>query len=72
MTMRPLSDRAIAAYVSAAPADVVSSVGGYQIEGIGIHLFSAMDPDWNAIRGLPLLPLLAGLRAQGMDGLPVV
>ncbi len=40
----------------------LSSVGGYQLEGIGIHLFERVEGDYFTILGLPLLPLLAFLR----------
>ncbi|GJE11986.1 MULTISPECIES: Maf family protein [Methylobacterium] len=66
LTLRPLDDRAIAAYVDCAGADRVrSSVGGYQLEGPGIHLFESVAGDHSTVLGLPLLPLLARLRAAG-------
>ena len=42
-----------------------TSVGGYQLEGIGIHLFERVEGDYFTILGLPLLPLLAFLRQNG-------
>jgi septum formation protein len=67
MTMRPLDSAAIAAYVACAgEARVRASVGGYQLEGPGIHLFSAVEGDHSTVLGLPLLPLLARLRAAGL------
>jgi septum formation protein len=46
-----------------------ASVGGYQLEGIGIHLFERVQGDYFTILGLPLLPLLAFLRKNGfVDG----
>ncbi|MCH1569046.1 MAG: Maf family protein, partial [Alphaproteobacteria bacterium] len=33
--------------------------------GLGAHLFSEIDGDYFSILGLPLLPLLQGLRAHG-------
>ena len=39
-----------------------SSVGAYQLEGIGIHLFERIDGNFFTILGLPLLPLLDFLR----------
>ena len=39
--------------------------GGYQLEGLGAHLFADIDGDYFSILGLPLLPLLDGLRAHG-------
>jgi septum formation protein len=40
----------------------MSSVGAYQLEGLGVHLFERIDGDHFTILGLPLLPLLAFLR----------
>jgi septum formation protein len=66
LTLRPLDAAAIAAYVAlAGPDRVCASVGGYQLEGLGIHLFAAIAGDHSTILGLPLLPLLARLRARG-------
>jgi septum formation protein len=66
MTMRPLDDAAIAAYLDAAGEAVTGSVGAYQLEGLGIHLFERIDGDHFTILGLPLLPLLKFLRSQGL------
>jgi septum formation protein len=38
-------------------------VGVYQIERLGIHLMDRIEGDHATILGLPLLPLLARLRA---------
>jgi len=67
MEMRPLSAHEEAAYVADAPDAVMSSVGGYRIEAEGIHLFQRMAGDWSSILGLPLLPVLAGLRQAGIE-----
>ncbi|MCJ2019803.1 MULTISPECIES: Maf family nucleotide pyrophosphatase [unclassified Methylobacterium] len=67
LTLRPLDARAIAAYVDCAGEDRVrASVGGYQLEGPGIHLFESVAGDHSTVLGLPLLPLLARLRAAGL------
>jgi len=66
LTMRTLSDAAIANYLDAAGDKVTTSVGAYQIEGLGIHLFERIDGDHFTILGLPLLPLLDFLRRQGL------
>lgn len=67
LTMRPLDVEAIATYVDLAGAERVrASVGGYQLEGLGVHLFSGIAGDHSTILGLPLLPLLARLRARGL------
>jgi septum formation protein len=64
MTMRPLDEAEIAAYLDAAGAAVTSSVGGYQLERLGVHLFERIEGDHFTILGLPLLPLLAFLRGE--------
>jgi septum formation protein len=66
MTMRPLGDQAISAYLDAAGAAAAASVGAYQLEGLGIHLFERVDGDHFTILGLPLLPLLEFLRSKGL------
>jgi septum formation protein len=66
MTMRALDDAAINAYLDAAGDVVTSSVGAYQLEGIGVHLFELIEGDHFTILGLPLLPLLKFLRSDGM------
>lgn len=65
MEVRPLSDAFIAAHAAAVPEAVLGSVGGYHVEGLGVQLFSAIRGDLFTVRGLPLLPLLAWLRAIG-------
>jgi septum formation protein len=65
LTMRPLTDESITLYLDLAGPDVLKSVGVYQLEGFGIHLFEAVEGDHSTILGLPLLPLLAALRRLG-------
>ena len=64
MTMRPLIETEIDAYLDAAGAAVTSSVGAYQLEGLGVHLFDRIEGDHFTILGLPLLPLIAFLRSE--------
>ena len=64
MTMRSLSDADIAAYLDAAGDAVTQSVGAYQLESLGVHLFERIEGDHSIILGLPLLPLLNFLRSQ--------
>jgi septum formation protein len=64
MTMRPLTDAEIAAYLDEAGDTATASVGGYQVEGLGVHLFDGIHGDHFTILGLPLLPLLGFLRSQ--------
>lgn len=68
MTMRQLSGDDIRAYLDAAGDRVTTSVGAYQLEALGVHLFERIDGDHFTILGLPLLPLLAFLRGQGLLG----
>ena len=64
MTMRQMTDAELSAYLDAAGDAVTSSVGAYQLEGLGIHLFDRIEGDHFTILGLPLLPLLAFLRRE--------
>jgi len=64
MTVRPLSEVEIEAYLDRAGEVVTSSVGAYQLEGLGVHLFERVEGDHFTILGLPLLPLLAFLRSE--------
>ncbi len=65
MTMRALTREFIDAYLERAGASVLSSVGAYQVEGLGVQLFEKIDGDHSTILGLPLLPLLAFFRERG-------
>ena len=65
MKMRRLSARFLTAYADAAGPALMASVGAYQIEGLGIHLFESAAGDHSTILGLPLTPLLAFLRRNG-------
>ena len=66
MTMRKLTPQFIGRYLAAAGPEALTSVGAYQVEGRGIQLFEKIDGDFFAILGLPLLPLLAFLRSEGI------
>ena len=69
MTMRPLSGDEIRLYLEEAGQAVTTSVGAYQLEGLGVHLFERIEGDHFTILGLPLLPLLAFLRRERLIGL---
>ncbi|MGH6739471.1 MAG: Maf family protein [Bradyrhizobium sp.] len=66
MTVRPLTDAEIGAYLDEAGEAVTTSVGAYQLEGLGVHLFEQICGDHFTILGLPLLPLLAFLRSENL------
>lgn len=65
LVVRELSASFIEAYAALVGDALLTSVGAYQIEGPGIHLFEAIEGDHSTILGLPLLPVLAYLRANG-------
>lgn len=66
LSMRKLSPEFIGRYLAAAGEEVLSSVGAYQLESLGIQLFEKIDGDYFSILGLPLLPLLDTLRREGV------
>jgi septum formation protein len=66
LTMKPFSEPFLDAYLALAGEAVLGSVGAYQLEGLGAHLFSRVDGDYFTILGLPLLPLLSFLAGHGV------
>ena len=66
MTMRPFSDGFLDDYLDRAGDKVLTSVGAYQLEGLGAQLFNKVDGDYFTVLGLPLLPLLDYLRTRGV------
>jgi septum formation protein len=69
MHVRALSDEFITRYLERVGDAAMTSVGGYQLEGLGIQLFERIDGDYFTILGLPMLPLLQALRELGgIDG----
>jgi septum formation protein len=66
LKMRDFSTSFLDRYLESADQAALSSVGAYQLEGIGAQLFAAIDGDYFTILGLPLLPLLDILREQGV------
>lgn len=62
LTMRALNRDAITRYLNLAGDAALQSVGAYQVEGLGIHLFEHIEGEHSTVLGLPLLPLLAALR----------
>ncbi|MGE0231704.1 MAG: Maf family protein [Flavobacteriaceae bacterium] len=64
LTMRDFSPAFLGRYLAACGEDLLGSVGGYRLEGVGVQLFSAIEGSYFTILGLPLLPLLGWLRTK--------
>jgi septum formation protein len=66
LKMRQFSDVFLDRYLEQGGEALLDSVGAYQLEGLGAQLFERVEGDYFAVLGLPLLPLLAFLREQGL------
>jgi septum formation protein len=66
LTMRSFSDEFLDGYLDSVGEAATASVGGYQLEGVGIQLFERIEGDYFTILGLPLLPVLTFLRQDGL------
>jgi septum formation protein len=64
--MRDFSDAFLEDYLVRENEAVLGSVGGYRLEGLGVQLFERIEGDYFSILGLPLVPVLAALRDQGL------
>lgn len=62
MTMRGYSDAFIDEYTDKLGDKILKSVGCYQLEGVGVQLFSKIEGDMFTIMGLPMVELLNFLR----------
>jgi septum formation protein len=66
MAMRDLSPQFLDNYIAVEGAAILSSVGCYHYEGRGAQLFYTVEGDYFSVLGLPLLPVLAALRKEGV------
>jgi septum formation protein len=67
--MRALDPAEISRYLERAGPGVLASVGAYQGEGLGVHLFEHIEGDHSVVLGLPMLSLLAWLRRENLISL---
>jgi septum formation protein len=65
LTMRDFSEEFLESYLDTLGASATTSVGAYQVEGLGAQLFESVEGDHSTILGLPLLPVLQFLRRMG-------
>jgi septum formation protein len=66
LTMRGFSDPFLETYLASEGEALTQTVGAFRLEGLGVHLFDAVEGEHAAVLGLPLLPLLGYLRQSGV------
>lgn len=64
LVMRPFSEGFLDSYLAAAGPRVLSVVGAYELEGLGVQLFERIEGDYFTILGMPLLALVEELRRR--------
>lgn len=65
LTMRQFSPEFLGKYLAHCGDEVLTSVGAYQLESFGIHLFEEIKGDYFTILGFPIVALLQMLRKEG-------
>jgi septum formation protein len=65
LTVRAFSDCFLDGYLDSVGSAATASVGGYQLEGLGIQLFEQVEGDYFTVLGLPLMAALDFLRRYG-------
>ncbi len=66
LSVRPLSEDFISAYLEAEWPAIASCVGAFRIEGPGPQMFERIVGDQFTVLGMPLLPVLDALRERGV------
>ena len=64
--MRSFTDEFLETYLAQARDDILSSVGAYKLEGLGIQLFDDIRGDYFTILGFPLPALMKFLRTRDL------
>jgi septum formation protein len=64
LTLQNFDTAFLDAYLEVAGEEILTSVGAYQLEGLGINLFQKIEGDFFSILGLPLMELLDFLRGH--------
>jgi septum formation protein len=64
--MRNFGPKFLEDYLAREDEGILSSVGCYRFEGRGAQLFDRVEGDYFSVLGLPLLPVLAQLRKEGL------
>ncbi|MEO1609202.1 MAG: Maf family nucleotide pyrophosphatase [Pseudomonadota bacterium] len=62
--MRTVSPEFVGRYLARAGETALSSVGCYELEGVGLNLVEKVEGDYFTVLGLPMLPLLDELRRR--------
>ncbi len=65
LVMRDFSDRFLDDYLTRMKKDILTTVGGYQLEGYGVRLFSSVEGDYFTVLGMPLVDVLEYLTQAG-------
>lgn len=65
LTMLDFSDKFLEDYLEEAGPGILTSVGAYQLEGLGAKLFEKVEGDFFTVLGLPLTKTLEALKAAG-------
>lgn len=66
LKVRDLSSEFIEHYLEAEWPEIGYTVGCFRIEAMGVQLFESIKGDQFTVLGMPLLPVLGGLREHGV------
>lgn len=66
LMMRDFSDEFLVEYIQEMGDDILTTVGCYKLESLGVQLFSQVQGDYFTILGLPLIEVLGFLRTRGV------